>query len=108
MKKIFIIHSLSKTQKAIEYAEELEAICYVPGRDTKQTDTTPEEILTTNRDAMLDCEEVHVMWDLSSLGSVFDMGMAFALDKPIKMAWVREHHWATFAASKVGQYILVR
>ena len=33
-------------------------------------------------------DEVHVIWDGRSVGTVFDFGMAFALRKPIKIVYI--------------------
>ena len=48
-----------------------------------QTDTTGVGICLAHFDAMDLADEVHVFWDATSTGSHFDLGMAFALDKPV-------------------------
>ena len=106
MVKIFIIHSLGLTKQAVEYAEELEAHgheTYVPGRDTDQT--TVSTILASNRAGMEWSDEVHLIWDLSSLGSVFDLGMAYALRKPTYIRYVKKHHWTKVIAGSEGGYM---
>lgn len=61
---------------------------HFPPRDAPQDDPTGSNICKIHRDAMLLCNEVHVMWDESSKGSHFDLGMAYGLGKkivPIKL-----------------------
>lgn len=38
-----------------------------------------------NRKAIEEADEVHVMWTGKSQGGLFDLGMAFALRKPLKI-----------------------
>ena len=76
-KQIFIAHSLKLTEQAIAYEKQIGKKCYIPGRDTPQT--YGEEILERNKQGLLDCEEVHVIWDGVSLGTIFDMGMAYSV-----------------------------
>jgi len=35
-------------------------------------------------------DEVHVFWDQRSIGTVFDFGAAFALDKKIKLVFINQ------------------
>jgi hypothetical protein len=89
-KKFFIIHSKGLTGKASELAERLRAQgheVYVPGIQTKQ-DTDELTICTTNREAMSRADEVRVIWDGTSHGVIFDLGMAFAMEKTIKLEYV--------------------
>lgn len=107
--KIFVVHSSGMYGKALEYAKDLEAQgheTFVPLRDTKQVKTTEHAILESNRVGMIWCDEAHVLWDLSSLGVIFDLGMAYALDRPIKIIKVKTHHWTKFIARYEGEYIL--
>jgi nucleoside 2-deoxyribosyltransferase len=86
----FIIHSKGLTDKANALAEKLRADgheVYVPGVQTKQ-DTDELTICTANRAAMRRADEVRIIWDGTSHGVVFDLGMAFALQKPIKLEYV--------------------
>jgi len=103
--KIFIAHSMGMTEQAIKYAEENDLCCYIPGRDTTQV-TTEKEILQANLNGLVGCDEVHVLWDLSSLGTIFDMGMAFALGKPIKIIKTKTHHWTKFIVKREGGYLV--
>jgi nucleoside 2-deoxyribosyltransferase len=68
------------------YFERLEAAgheVHYPPRDAPQDDETGAMICEAHRRAMVDCDEVHVHWDVESKGSHFDLGMAYALGKPI-------------------------
>ncbi|MBP9781892.1 hypothetical protein KBC89_04525 [Candidatus Woesebacteria bacterium] len=58
---------------------------YYPARETNQLDETGGlRICADNRCAMESAQEVWFVWDGLSQGSIFDLGMAFALAKPIK------------------------
>lgn len=89
-KSFFIIHSKGLTDKASALAEHLRAqghTVYVPGVQTKQ-DTDELTICTANREAMSRADEVRVIWDGTSHGVIFDLGMAFAMKKPIRLEYV--------------------
>jgi hypothetical protein len=58
---------------------------YWPARDTPQ-DGDGFDICAANRAGMEPADEVHVWWSVKSEGSRFDLGMAFALRKPIRLA----------------------
>jgi hypothetical protein len=68
---------------ADDYVAGLEArgmLVHYPPRDVDQTDDgVGLAISTAHRAAMLNCDEVHVIWDARSVGSHFDFGMAFML-----------------------------
>ena len=68
---------------ADDYVARLEATgasVHYPPRDVDQTDDgVGLAISEAHRVAMLSCDEVHVIWDPTSLGSHFDFGMAFML-----------------------------
>jgi nucleoside 2-deoxyribosyltransferase len=87
---IFLIHSKGLTDRAKELAERLRADgheVYVPGIQTKQ-DTDELTISISNRAAMSRADEVRVIWDGTSHGVIFDLGMAFAMSKPIKLEYI--------------------
>ena len=68
------------------YVDNLEAIGFTvhyPPRDADQSDPSGMNICLTHAEAMKKCSCVHIFWDKSSTGSHFDLGMAFALDKPV-------------------------
>ena len=78
----FIIHSKQLITEAINLESQLKEKCYIPGRDTPQTHG--DSILADNLRAMIACEnDVYVIWDGGSMGTLFDMGMAYALKKNI-------------------------
>lgn len=88
--KIYLIQPVRRLTPAIQidienyiYIKEEEGHqVYAPHRDTKQ-DGTALEICRANRQAIQDADEVHIFWDNESLGSHFDLGIAFAYDKKI-------------------------
>ncbi len=68
------------------YCDTLESqghIVHFPPRDAPQEDPTGARICDVHRAAMERADEVHVLWDVESKGSHFDLGMAYALRKPI-------------------------
>ena len=58
---------------------------HMPIRDTNQVDDIGNNICSQNREAIANADEVHIYWNPSSQGSLFDIGMAWALHKPIKV-----------------------
>ena len=71
------------------YVKTLEARGYKvhwPPRDTDQNDPVGLRICSDNRAAIKNADEVHIMWDPNSQGSLFDIGMAFALEKKVILA----------------------
>ena len=46
------------------------------------------EICIQNREMIEQADEVYVMWDGRSMGTVFDLGMAFALRKKVKVVYI--------------------
>lgn len=55
---------------------------HLPHRDTNQK-AGPMEICRENREAIIKADEVHVFYSPASQGTHFDMGIAFALRKPV-------------------------
>jgi nucleoside 2-deoxyribosyltransferase len=56
---------------------------HYPPRDTNQDDISGLRICKDNRQAIEEADSVYVIWDGKSQGVLFDIGMAFALRKPI-------------------------
>ena len=56
-----------------------------PPRDTDQDDPVGLAICHQNREAIAASDRVFVAWDGKSTGSLFDLGMAFALNKPLSV-----------------------
>jgi nucleoside 2-deoxyribosyltransferase len=71
------------------YVRRLEAqghTVFFPPRDTDQTDDgIGLNICRANRRWIELADEVHVWWNPESTGSHFDLGMAFALRKPLRL-----------------------
>lgn len=67
------------------YVEQLEKKgCHVhyPHRDVNQSnDDGGVRICSEHREAMFDCNEVHVLWNGKSQGSHFDLGMAYMMNR---------------------------
>lgn len=84
---IYLIHPVrNSSMRFDDYVESLEAsghTVHYPLRDAPQDDPTGRRICWRHRDAMLRADEVHVIWDVNSKGSHFDLGMAYALCKKI-------------------------
>src|SRR5208282_5452823 len=75
-----------KTQQHI--VDDLESNGYTvhwPPRDTNQNDGTGLNICLENKTAIINADIIHVLWDGKSQGCLFDLGMAFALNKPISI-----------------------
>jgi nucleoside 2-deoxyribosyltransferase len=73
-------------QFASNYCQALETFgheVHFPVRDAPQDDPTGRMICEVHRIAMLEADEVHVLWDINSKGSHFDLGMAYALGKKL-------------------------
>jgi nucleoside 2-deoxyribosyltransferase len=72
--------------KIIAYVEDLESQglrVYYPQRDTNQDDVMGARICRDNRDAINEAKEIHIWWSASSSGTLFDLGMAWMLKKPL-------------------------
>lgn len=58
---------------------------HFPPRDVNQNDPSGVAICNAHFLAMKDADEVRIIWDVNSKGSHFDLGMAFALQKSIRL-----------------------
>ena len=100
---IFIIHSLSMMEDAIQFENRVHQKCYIPGRDTDQKQHG-DKILKDNFKALKESdEEVLCIWDGESFGTLFDMGCAYALGKriiPIAYA-ENDKYWKRFFQQKL-------
>ena len=114
-KRIFIIHSLNFKDKerlhvhplVSDYVKKLEANgrdVYFPFRDTPQNKSIPE-ILKANLKGIKWCDEAHVLWDGTSHGSLFDLGSAYALEKPIKVIYITKRTWYSHLVKFLGRYL---
>jgi len=92
-KSVFIIcpvRNLTDHEKRIieNYISNLEREGYnvhYPPRDTNQKDPIGLNITTENREAIKNSDRIDIYWNPKSSGSLFDLGMAFAYKKPIKL-----------------------
>ena len=90
MKKVFIICSVRNATeeyraKLESYVSELEKSnieVHLPHRDTNQN-VRVIEICEENANAIRTADEVHIFYSSSSQGTHFDMGVAFAFNKPL-------------------------
>jgi nucleoside 2-deoxyribosyltransferase len=69
--------------KVVEQLEAEGKTVYWPARDTDQTDDIGYRICKNNAAAIEQADVVYVIWDGESEGCLFDLGVAFALHKPI-------------------------
>lgn len=86
MKVYLIMPVRNATESFGAYLAELEAAghdVHYPPRDAPQDDETGHAICETHRAAIIAADEVHVIWDVESKGSHFDLGMAYVLGKKI-------------------------
>jgi nucleoside 2-deoxyribosyltransferase len=92
--KIFVICPVRNLEENMREHIELEVTrweaeghqVHLPYRDTNQADSVGLNICKENRTAIEAADEVRIFWDGQSTGSLFDLGMAFALRKPIHPA----------------------
>ena len=79
----------NRTKEDISFADDYVAdleekghIVHYPPRDVCQDDNgIGISICEQHRDAMLKAQECHVIWDVNSIGSHMDLGMAYVLQK---------------------------
>jgi nucleoside 2-deoxyribosyltransferase len=91
--KIYIICPVRRLtdEQSVEieqYVKNLEDIgfeVHFPPRDVDQVDPIGFRICSEHAEAMRDCDRVDIFWDSNSTGSHFDLGMAFALNKPVML-----------------------
>jgi hypothetical protein len=74
-----------KMQDYIGEKEELGMKIYYPPRDNpyEEVDKIGWDICTENKEANQNSEEVHIFFDPTSTGTLFDLGIAFALGKKL-------------------------
>lgn len=73
----------SITEKYVKELEDEGWEVHWPPRDTNQIDDTGLRICMDNRTAIKKSDVVHIIWDGKSQGCLFDLGIAFALNKEI-------------------------
>ena len=90
--KIFIIGSTKYKDKMNEYAKSLRSKGYtvmIPTLDDRQ-DFDELQVCEYNRYYVKQADEVHIIWDQRSVGTIFDFGMCFALRKPIRIIYIEQ------------------
>lgn len=89
-KKIAIIGTTSYLDKMLVYKAELEKDDYFVRAPA--FDFHPEfnelQICEFNREMIEWADEVHIFWDQRSMGTVFDFGMCFMAQKPVKVVYL--------------------
>jgi len=92
-KSIYILCAIRKAtdedkkilERHVAILEEAGNEVYYPARDNPQEgiDKTGSSICLSNLAAVEAADEIHVFWNSQSRGSVLDLGMCFALHKPV-------------------------
>ena len=89
--KIMIIGTTSYLDKMKQYKFEMELLqgnkVRIPALDSRP-DLNELGICLNNLDGIKWADEIHVFWDKRSQGTIFDFGMAFALNKPLKIIYL--------------------
>lgn len=107
MEKIFVICPVrnvkeefkNKVENFIKYQESIGNIVHYPPRDTNQNDDIGLNICRQNLLAIKNSDKVYIAWDGESQGSLFDLGIAFALGKniiPIKECFPEKTPFKSF------------
>ena len=78
-------HEEEEFQGYVDQLEDIGFIVHFPHRDTDQVDPTGTgyKICQANRAAIEAADVVFIVWNGESQGSIFDLGMAFAMNKRI-------------------------
>lgn len=90
-KRIFIICPVrgitaEEDKFLLGYVSQLKSSGYnvhYPKNDTNQHDSIGLNICSQNKEAIRNADEIHIYYNPTSTGSVFDVGMAFMADKPV-------------------------
>jgi hypothetical protein len=89
-KRAFLIcpvrgHDPSETAAIVAELEAKGWTVHWPPRDTDQDDPIGLQICAQNREAIREADRVFVVWDGQSQGCLFDLGMAWAMERPISI-----------------------
>lgn len=96
--KITIIGSTSYIEKMLNHKNDLEQDgneVKLPAFDSYK-DMNEYEVCKYNKEAIEWANIVHVIWDARSSGTIFDLGMCFALQKPIKIIYLNGKTFINF------------
>ena len=98
--KIFLIcpvrnateEQITRMQDYISNLESVGHTVYYPARDNphETTDSVGFVICAENAYHNRTSDEIHIFWDSKSQGSLFDLGVAFGLGKPLVIANIGE------------------
>lgn len=94
--RITIIGSTQYRNKFSELKERLEKEGHdvkIPAFDDKK-DLDDLGVCLYNRDLIAWADKVYLIWDNRSPGAIFDMGMVFALDKPLVIEYLEQKTFA--------------
>ena len=94
--RVLIIGSTQYRSKMKDHAKKLEAEGHavsMPAFDD-HSDFNELELCRYNLRRVKEADEIHIMWDQRSFGTMFDFGMAFALGKPIKVVFLETKTFA--------------
>jgi nucleoside 2-deoxyribosyltransferase len=88
--KIVIIGSTQYLNKILKHKEKLETEGHevlIPAFDD-HVEFNELEICEYNRELIKQADRVDIIWDRRSMGTLFDFGQAFALEKPVKIIYL--------------------
>jgi len=89
--KITIIGTHAYKKAMVEHAEEL--IAQGNFVETPAFDDFPNydelQVCLHNKKLIEWADEIHIFWDQRSVGTIFDFGMCFALNKKIKICYLQ-------------------
>jgi hypothetical protein len=90
--KITIIGTTSYRSMMLEHSKELQEGGHevnIPAfSDHSNLDVL--EVCVHNRDIICWADEVHIFWNQRSIGTIFNFGMCFALEKPVRIIYMGE------------------
>lgn len=94
--KILIIGSTQYKERMEVHVEKLEKEGHVVALpafdDYKELDALG--VCKHNRSLLEQADEIHVIWDQRSFGTIFDLGMAFALRKKLRVIFLEPKTFA--------------
>mgnify|MGYP002637089847 CR=1 FL=1 len=87
--KIAIIGSTGLTPRMFEHKMELEAKGHTVTMPTFDDDETEAiKILQGNREKIAGADQVHLIWDGRSPGTILDIGITIGLYRPLKIIYL--------------------
>jgi len=96
--KIIIIGSTQYLNKILKHKKKLENNGHkvlIPAFDD-HPELDELGICEHNRDLIKQADRVDIIWDRRSMGTIFDFGQAFALEKPVKIIFLEpKTFWGT-------------